>query len=114
MMALDRELELAKLQIAAQASLADVQINMSLVSTGIVALLVLVLAVVIQYPATVPPAVAVVLIALGLIILFDIFMFYARRKYERDIRKLNGYIEDFKAGKPLPSLTALCGVKGKK
>lgn len=109
----DKDLELVKLQIVAEASLADVQINMSLVSSSIIALFVLVLAVVIQYPASFPPAAAVVSIAFGLVILFVVFMFHARRKYERDIRELNGYVENFKTGKPLPPLTTLCGVKEK-
>ena len=48
-------------------------------------------------------------------ILTYIAMVYARRKYEEDIRELNGYVEkNFKAGKPPPPLTTLCGIKEKK
>jgi glucan phosphoethanolaminetransferase (alkaline phosphatase superfamily) len=109
----DKDIELVKLQIVAETSLADMQINMSLVSSSIIILFVFLLTVVIQYPASFPPAAAVASIAFGLAILFVIFMFDARRKYERGSRELNGYVENFKAGKPLPPLTTLCGVKEK-
>jgi Flp pilus assembly protein TadB len=109
----DNDLELVKLQIMAETSLADVQSDMSLVSSSFIVLFVFILTAILQYPTGSLTALAVVLVAFGCAILFVILMFHARRKYERGIRKLNGYVENFEAGRPLPPLTTLCGVKEK-
>jgi hypothetical protein len=74
-------------------------------------------------------AVAVALFALAFSLKMDIVIFSmffgvlvimfclavrTSRRYNDGIRKVNGYIEDFKASKPLPPLTTLCGIKEKK
>jgi Flp pilus assembly protein TadB len=110
----DRELELAKLQIAAEDCFAGRQIDFPLYLGNIIVVLVFAFSIMLQYPSSVPAAVWVVALAFLLIALFCIRFLRARHTYHDSIRKLNRYVEDFKGGKPLPSLTDLCDIREKK
>jgi hypothetical protein len=110
----DKDLELVKLQIAANDCLADLQINMPTYLSAMVVFFVFGFSVMLQYPASVPAASMFALMAVGLVALSGVFIFLARRNYQDGVRALNGYEKDFRAGKPLPPFTTLCGVKEKK
>ena len=114
----DRDLELVKLQIAANDCLAGVQTDIPLYFSGITVFAVFGFSVMMQYPASVPTAKMFVSIAMGFVVLFGIVcvlsFVLARRTYRKSIRKLDVYVEDFRAGKALPSVTTMCGLKEKK
>ncbi len=102
----DKDLELVKLQIAAEDCHSEAEINSPAYVTMAVALLAVAFSTKLD----------IVILSMFLVILVIMFCLAVRtsRRYDDGIRKLNGYIADLEAGKPLPSLTALCGVKEKK
>jgi len=115
---LERELELVKLQIAANDCLAGVRTDIPLYFSGMIVFAVFGFSVMMQYPASVPTAKMFASIGVGFVVLFGIVFVLsfvlARRAYEKSIRKLDLYVEDFRAGKPLPSVATMCGLKEKK
>jgi hypothetical protein len=110
----DRELELVKLQIAAEDCHTDAQIDIPLYYSSMIVLSIFALSIMLQYSPHLFMAWLGATWALVLTVLFCITYVIAHRREHDGIRKLDGYVEDFKAGKPLPSLTQLCGVKEKK
>jgi len=111
---LERELELVKLQIAAENCLASVQIYVPLGFTGVIVLSLFAFSVMMQHPSSVPTASMFALIAAVLVVLSSIVLWLARREYQAGIRRLDVYVEDFRAGRPLPSVTTMCDLKEKK
>jgi hypothetical protein len=111
----DKELELAKLQIAADACLADKQIYLPLSLSTVVVFFVLGCTIVFQpYSEAEPLAKGLAFATLCLAAVWVIVYLLTRYEYENGIKQLDRYVEDLKAGKPLPSLIVLCGVKEKK
>jgi energy-coupling factor transporter transmembrane protein EcfT len=110
----DRELELVKLQIAANDCLADAQVNIPLYFGSIIVLFVLEITVLTQLPPRSLASVVLTSIVFVLILVFVINLFWTRGRYRDGMRKLNGYVDDFRASEPLPPLTTLCGIKEKK
>lgn len=110
----DKELELVKLQIAAENCFTAVQIDFPLYLSGIIVVLVFIFSIMLAYPSSFPPALWIFSLALLLLALFCIRYLRARFTYHDDIRKLDAYVEDFRAGKALPSVTTMCGLKEKK
>jgi len=111
---LERELELVKLQIAAGNCLAGVQIYVPLAFGGVVVLSVFAFSAMMQYPNSSIIGQLFILIAVALMVLLSIILWLARREYQDGIRNLDVYVEDFRAGKPLPSVITMCGLKEKK
>lgn len=110
----DRELELVKLQIAAENCFAEVQIDVPLYLSGIIVVCVFAFSIMVQFPSTVPMAVITVAFAFVLGLLFYSHFVQARRRYQDGIRNVDVYVEDFRARRPLPSVTSMCRLKEKK
>jgi hypothetical protein len=104
--AMDRELELVKLQIAAEDCHSEVEINSPIYVTMAVAVLAIAFSIKVDT--------VTLLMFLGVLLIMFCLAVRTSWRYNDGIRKLNGYVEDIEAGKPLPSLTTLCGVKEKK
>jgi len=102
----DKDLELTKLQIAAEDCHSEVEINSPMYVTVAVAMLALAFSMKMD--------IVIFLMFLGILATMFCLAVRTSRRYNDGIRKLNGHIEDFKAGKPLPPLTTLCGIKEKK
>ena len=111
---LERELELVKLQIAAGHWLAEVQIYIPLAFGGVVVLSVFAFSILMQYPNSSIIAEFILVMVMAVLALCIIIFRLARREYEDGIRKLDAYVEAFRAGEPLPSVTIMCGLKEKK
>jgi hypothetical protein len=109
----DRELELVKLQVVAGHCFAKLQIDAPLAFSGMIVFLIFMFSVMVQYPPSVPKAALFVVVALVCVFLFLALDGRANSKYEKEITKLNAYVEDFRARTPLPSLTRMCGLKEK-
>jgi hypothetical protein len=105
---MDRELELVKLQIAANSCQAELQTYNPTYFTMAVAFLAL--------AYSIMPQMGIVLFLVFMVSLAILGGLAVRviSRYENGIRRLNGGIEDFKAHRPLPSLTYLCDIKKKK
>jgi hypothetical protein len=113
----DRELELTKLQITAEHSSAELQIYVPLAFSGAFVLFVFAFSILMQssYGSIIAQYLAefvlVVVIVLLAVLLFLYVNAYAIHK--NDIRELDSYVTDFKACKPLPTLTEMCHVSEK-
>lgn len=110
----DKDIELVKLQIAASDCLAEVQIYYPLPASSAIVFFVLEFSMMLQYPSSYFASVVVPLMALGLMSVVGILLLWTRNRYRGGVRKLDEYVEDLKAGKPLPPLTTLCGIEEKK
>jgi len=106
--AIDRELELAKLQMAADAVRSESQAYGPVYLTLAVALLA------IAYSIMPQMGLVLFLVFMGAIAFLAYLVSRVTGRYNDGIRRLDRAIEDFEAGKSLPTLTALCGVKEKK
>jgi hypothetical protein len=109
----DKELELVKLQIVANDCLAEAQIYYPLLVSIALVLWVFMFSIMLQYPSSYLASV-MLWMAFGLMCVSAILVFWTRNRYRDGIRKLDEYVENLKARKPLPPLTTLCGVKEKK
>lgn len=111
---LERELELVKLQIAANDCLAEAQVYFPLLPSIAVVLFVFEFSMMLQYPSSYFANYVLPLMALGLMAALAILLLVTVIRYRHGVRKLDEYVEDFRAGKPLPSVTTMCGMKEKK
>jgi hypothetical protein len=110
----DRELELVKLQIVAGHCFTKVQIDAPLASSAVIVFVIFVFSLMVQYPSNFTKAALFVVIGLVLVFLFIRLDGRASREYEKGITQLNAYVEDFRAGRCLPSITKMCSLKEKK
>lgn len=94
----DKDLELVKLQIAANDCLADAQINIPMLVSGAIVFFVLEVSIATQYPSSPLMSILFISIAVGFIWGFGILLFWTRHRYRQGVRKLDKYVKDIRAG----------------
>ncbi len=106
----DRELELVKLQIAAEDMYSKLQINEPLYFGTVIALFALVVSVRTEHLLD-QVLILFISVLIILIVLYEFSPWSGRSRYAKGIRNLDHYIQDLRDQKPLPSIEIMCELK---